>query len=70
MNRFEELANEIIDEVSDAVMELHPELKPKDEDDAGIAEGEAALINGEKYYALESVIADKLQKFKTGRGKS
>ena len=63
MDKFEELANEIIDEVSEVIENNYPELKPRCiTDDESI--DSPALINGTIYYNLESDIVDKLKKFK------
>jgi CheY-specific phosphatase CheX len=61
MNQFEELANEIIDEVSDVVEMQHPELKlnTKIAKEAGIES--PAVICGDGYYRLEVQIAEKIK---------
>jgi len=60
MDKYEELANEIIDRISDVIEENYPEIKPRCiTDDDSIKE--PALINGTIYYNLESEIADKIK---------
>jgi len=60
MNKYEELANEIIDMVSDVIVEHYPEIKPRCITDDKSIEN-PALINGIIYYDLESEIADKIK---------
>ena len=66
MDEFETLANEIIDEVCEAVEEQHPEiiLKTKYAKESDVED--PALIVGIKYYDLESHIAEKLKRLKKG----
>ena len=59
MDKFEEIANEIIDDVSD-VIEEHYGVEPKHITDDDSIES-PALINGTVYYELESHIADKIK---------
>ena len=54
MDRFQQLAGLIIDEVIDAVLEQNPEI------DTSKKEGNA-LLYGEAYYDLESSVADKIR---------
>ena len=61
MNKYEELANEIIDEICE-IIEEHYQIKPKNITDDEIEN--PALINGTIYYDLESSIADKIKEFK------
>ena len=60
MNKQEEIANEIIDDVCEVVENNYPELKPKHITDDESIES-PALINGTIYYNLESKIADKIK---------
>jgi len=63
MDKYEELANDIIDRVCDVIEEHYPELKPRCiTDDDSI--DEPALINGTVYYDLEDEIAGMLRKLK------
>ena len=59
MNKYQELANEIIDKVSE-IIEEHYNIKPKNLTDDNIEN--PALINGTIYYDLEQEIADKIKK--------
>lgn len=63
MNKYEELANEIIDLVSDIVEEQHPELNlnTKTAKECGI--NSPAVICGSDYYDLEQEIAGMIKKF-------
>lgn len=63
MNKHEELANEIIDDVCEIIEEHYPEIKPKCITDDKSIES-PALINGTIYYNLESEIADKIKRLK------
>ena len=58
MNKYEEIANEIIELVS-SVIEEHYGIEPKNITDDDIEN--PALINGTIYYDLESAIADKIK---------
>lgn len=62
MDKYEELANEIIDRISDVVEENYPELKPRCITDDKSIES-PALINGTTYYDLEDEIANMIKKF-------
>jgi len=62
MNKFETIANEIIDDICDVIEENYPELKPRCITDDKSIES-PALINGTIYYDLESAIADKIKEF-------
>lgn len=61
MNKYQELANEIIDKVSE-IIEEHYNIKPKNLTDDNIEN--PALINGTIYYDLEQEIADKIKDIK------
>ena len=61
MDKYEELASEIIDIVSELI-EKHYSIKPKNITEDIIEN--PALINGTVYYDLESEIADKIKKLK------
>ena len=63
MDKYEELANEIIDEISDIIEENYPEIKPRCITDDKSIEN-PALINGTIYYDLECRIADKIRDLK------
>ncbi len=63
MDKYEELANEIIDRISDVIEENYPEIKPKCITDDDSIEN-PALINGTIYYDLESEIADRIKNLK------
>ena len=63
MDKYEELANEIIDDISELIEEHYPEIKPKCITDDDEIEN-PALINGTIYYNLESHIADKIRELK------
>ena len=60
MNKYEKLANEIIDAVSRIVMDNY-NIKPKLFDEGSGLEN-PALINGVVYYDLECQIADKIKR--------
>jgi len=62
MNKYEELANEIIDRVSDVIEANYPEIKPRCITDDDSIE-EPALINGTTYYNLETELAGMIQRF-------
>ena len=62
MDKYEELANEIIDDICEVVEENYPEIKPRCITDDDSIE-EPALINGTIYYDLECGIADKIKEF-------
>lgn len=62
MDKYEELACNIIDRVSDLIEEHYPELKPRNITDDDI--DNPALINGTIYYDLETEIADMIRKVK------
>ncbi len=59
MNKEKELANEIIDDISELIEEHYPEIKPKCI--TGDEIENPALINGTIYYDLECKIADKIK---------
>ena len=63
MDKYEELANWIIDRISEVVEANYPEIIPKCITDDDSIEN-PALINGTIYYNLESEIAGKIKKFK------
>jgi hypothetical protein len=58
MNKYEELANKLIDKVSETI-ENHYNIKPKSLTDDNIEN--PALINGTIYYDLEIEIAEKIK---------
>lgn len=60
MDKYEELANEIINRVSDLIEEHYPEIKPRCITDDNSIEN-PALINGTIYYDLEQEIAEKIK---------
>lgn len=60
MKKFEKIANEIIDDVSDVIEQHYPEIKPKCITDDKSIEN-PALINGTIYYDLEDEIANKIR---------
>ncbi len=62
MNKYEELANEIIDEVCEVVEKQHPELNLKTEYAKKSDVENPAVIVGVQYYDLEVCIANKIQK--------
>lgn len=59
MDEFREMAADIIDEVTDAILEEYPDLKVKKEFLEECAE--AAILYGPSYYNLESHIEDRLR---------
>jgi len=63
MDKYEELANEIIDNISELIEKHYPEITPKcitDDDEIK----NPALINGTIYFNLECEIADKIRELK------
>jgi hypothetical protein len=60
MDKYEELANDIIDRVSELIEEHYPEIKPRCITDDDSIEN-PALINGTIYYDLETEIAEKIK---------
>jgi hypothetical protein len=63
MDKYEELANEIIDRISEVIEEHYPEIKPRCITDDDSIEN-PALINGTIYYDLETEIAEKIKELK------
>ena len=63
MKKHEELANQIIDRISEVIEENYPEIKPRCITDDDSIES-PALINGTIYYDLESEIAEKIKNLK------
>jgi hypothetical protein len=61
MDRYEELASEVIDDVIDAILEQNPEI------DTTGKHGNT-LLYGEAYYDLESSIADRIRDSAVKRG--
>lgn len=63
MDKFKELAGEIIDDVCEVVEEQHPEIKlhTKETKEAGIED--PAVITCEAYYSLEDELSQILKKF-------
>ena len=61
MNKYEELANQIIDKVSDWIEDKY-NIKPKPFGDDDLEN--PALINGIAYYDMEGEIADMIKDFK------
>lgn len=59
MDEFREMVADIIDEVTEAIQQEYPDLKPKKEFLEESAD--AAILYGESYYNLESSIEDKLR---------
>jgi len=59
MDKFDELANEIIDRVCEVIEENYPEIKPKAITDDDIEN--PSLINGTIYYDLETEISSKIK---------
>jgi len=59
MDAFREMAADVIDEVTDAILEEYPDLKVKKEFLEECAE--AAILYGPSYYNLESHIEDQLR---------
>lgn len=66
MDKYEELANKIIDDISELIEKHYPELKPKCITDDEIEN--PALINGTIYYNLESKIADDIKALIKSKG--
>jgi len=64
MDKFEELANIIIDEVCEVVENQHPEINLNSEEAKESDVESPALIVGVQYYDLESSIADKIRRLK------
>ena len=60
MNKYEELANNIIDTISELVEKHYPEIKPRCITDDDSIEN-PSLINGTIYYDLEDEIAQKIK---------
>ncbi len=59
MDEFREMAADVTDEVTEAIQQEYPYLKPKKE---FLEESpDAAILYGESYYNLESSIEDKLR---------
>ena len=70
MNKYDELANEIIDDVCEIVEEQHPELNLKTKYAKESDVESPAVVVGIQYYNLEDSIANKIKKFvKNHRGK-
>ena len=63
MDQYEELASEIIDDISDVVEAQHPEIKLKTKIAKAAGIENPAVICGEGYYSLEIQIARKLEEF-------
>ena len=63
MNKYEKLANEIIDEVCEVVETQHPELNLKTEYAKESDVEKPAVIVGVQYYNLEDSIANKIYNF-------
>lgn len=63
MDRYEELANKIIDEIEDWIQANYPKLKAKNftDDDKDVDWDSLAIINGTPYYNLETHIAGKIR---------
>lgn len=61
MDKYKELANEIINKISE-VVEKHYNIKPKNITEDNIEN--PALINGIIYYDLETEIANKIKEVK------
>jgi hypothetical protein len=59
MDAFREMAADVIDYVTEAIQEEYPDLTPKKEFLEESAD--AAILYGEPYYTLESMIEDKLR---------
>ena len=61
MDKYEGLANEIIDLISEYIMNEYG-IEPKDRyDDGGVKAENPALIYGRDYFDLECEIADKIR---------
>ncbi len=59
MDKYDELASDIIDIVLEKIEEIYPELKPKKE---FLEETEdASILYGEAYYSVECQISDTLK---------
>jgi len=63
MDKYEKLASEIIDNVSELIEKHYPEIKPKHITDDDSIEN-PTLINGIIYYDLESEIAEMIKELK------
>jgi hypothetical protein len=65
MDKYEELAALIIDDVSEVAEAQHPEIKLSNKitREIGLDKGTEALICGEQYYSLEDNIAEQIRKF-------
>ncbi len=63
MNKYEELANEIIDDVCDVVDIQHPELNLETEYAKESDVENPAIVVGVQYYDLEDKIATKIKEF-------
>jgi hypothetical protein len=63
MDKYEELANKIIDEVSEMVEKQHPELNLNTETAKKEGIENPAVIVGEDYYNLEESIANEIRNF-------
>ena len=65
MNKYEELASEVIDTVSNYIEEhygiTYRDKKTKKESDKDPPEEDRALIYGEDYYSMEDEIANKIK---------
>jgi len=64
MNKYQKLANELIDAICDEVEIQHPELKLKTKYAKESDVKSPAVIVGVRYYNLEDEIARKLKEFK------
>jgi len=64
MDKFEELANIIIDEVCEVVESQHPEINLNSEEAKESDVESPALIVGVQYYDLETSIANRIRRFK------
>ena len=64
MDRFEELANIIIDEVCEVAESQHPEIKLKTKYAKESDVESPALIVGVQYYDLETSIANRIRRLK------
>ena len=63
MDKYEELANLIIDDVCEVVEQQHPELNLKTKYAKESDVEEPAVIVGVQYYDLEDSIANKIKEF-------
>ena len=74
MNEYQELANEIIDDLSDWFHReygiTYKDIKEKKDPDDGAAEEDRALIYGEDYYYFEDAIAEKIETLVKKKGRS